>query len=114
MARSASGMSIGSRFATLSLFNLTSGPLQELFGHGHKFVCVAELLLRLLARDASATLSPVICSAPLVEGTLQEVVELAVYVALMHKDLVELADEARVLAKPSAFGEVHRGSPIEH
>src|SRR5207249_5042582 len=34
MARNASGMSIGSRFATLSLFNLTSGPLQELFGHG--------------------------------------------------------------------------------
>src|SRR5207245_7689570 len=109
MARNAAGSSIGSCFATLSLFNLTSGPLQELFGHGHKFVCVSELLLRLLARDACGSLSSVICDAAQVEGTLQELVELAVCVALMHKDLVELADYARVLLKPSSFGEVHRG-----
>src|SRR6266566_10125 len=42
MARNASGMSIGSRFATLSLFNLTSGPLQELFRHIHEFLGLCQ------------------------------------------------------------------------
>src|SRR5437667_6487033 len=114
MARSASRISIGSRFATFSSFNLTSGPLQELFRHGHKLVCVSDHLLRLLPRDACGTLCPVICNAPQIEGSLQELVKLAVGVALMHKDLVELADKARVLLKPSTLGDVHRGSRIEH
>src|SRR5438445_13730058 len=52
MARNASGMSIGSRFATLSLFNLTSGPLQELFGHLEEVARFPVLPLSHLSRDA--------------------------------------------------------------
>src|SRR5438876_8059114 len=80
MARSASGMSIGSRFATLSLFNLTSGPLQELFRHSQEVARFPVFPLSHLSRDAGL-------GAEIVISILAEIVSVGQHFAEASVDL---------------------------
>src|SRR5205809_7870357 len=80
MARNASGMSIGSRFATFSLFNLTSGPLQELFRHSQEVARFPVFPHSHLSRDAGA-------GAEIVISILAEIVSVGQHFAVASVDL---------------------------
>src|SRR5438105_13535568 len=90
MALSASGMSIGRRFATLSLFNLTSGPLQELFGQLEEVVRFPVFPLSHLSRDAGPGTEIVISILAEIVSVGQRFAEPPVDLSRLNEYLTEL------------------------
>src|SRR5439155_26573218 len=90
MARNASGMSIGSRFATFSLFNLTSGPLQDLFRHSQDVARFPVFPLSHLSRDAGPGAEIVISILAEIVSVGQHFADASVDLACFHDHLPEL------------------------